>query len=200
MIGCQAFRVGDQLLFWLQPRLSTIKRLSQPLSPFHDVEAIFWSGDVASSETSHSSTSWPAKQERPTGDWPGGPPPTIKSIKCLYREERKGERERERRSPRDNRSCSNNFFCTPFNIFACYMSILPPSSTRPNEDALKASCDQGSCSGTNHFRGPKSHLEVKSGPPWIGEEYSLTHDNLLHTIWISNLVRKTKKKKKEAIL
>jgi hypothetical protein len=104
------------------------------------------------------------------------------SQSSVYIEKRERERERERRSPRDNRSCSNNFFCTPFNIFACYMSILPPSSTRPNEDALKASCDQGSCSGTNHFRGPKSHLEGKSGPPWIGEEYSLTHDNLLHTI------------------
>jgi hypothetical protein len=41
------------------------------------------------------SVSWPAKEGRPAGGWPAKPPPTIKSVKCLYKEERK-ERERER--------------------------------------------------------------------------------------------------------
>jgi hypothetical protein len=83
-----------------------------------------WFGDVASSKTSPSLATWPAKQERPAGGWPAKPPPTIKLVKCLYEE----ERERE-----NNRSCPNNF-CTPFYIPACYMSILPLSSTRPNGD------------------------------------------------------------------
>jgi hypothetical protein len=40
-----------------------------------------------------SSMCWPAKQEKPAGGWPAKPPPTIKSVQCLKKREKKRERE-----------------------------------------------------------------------------------------------------------
>jgi hypothetical protein len=99
------------------------------------VDAIFWSGDVASSETSPSPAPWPAKQERPAGGWPAGPPPTIKSVKCLYREERERERERER-DLLEIIDSALIILILPFYTHVCHMLILPLSSMKLCVDVL----------------------------------------------------------------
>jgi len=145
----------------------------------HIVDAIFWSGDVASSEMPTSPASWPAKPERSTGSWPAGPPPTIKSVKCLYREER---------SPRDNRSSFNNFdtpflySCMPYAYFALvkhetlcgrliyFLTWFDWFHKYWRLPATKVIVRGPIISGV---RNPTRRANLT--PPWVGEEYSLTH-------------------------
>lgn len=121
---------------------------------------------MAWSETSPSPAPWPTKQERPTGGWPAGPPPTIKSVKCLYREERM------------IKDSAQMIFCTPFLYpYVLYVCFVPVKHKAPRRRLipsltwfdwshkywrLPATKVRGS--GTNSFRCPKSHLEGKSGP------------------------------------
>lgn len=138
-----------------------------------NVDAIFNPVTWWGSEASPLPAPWPTKQERPTGGWPAGSPPTIKSVKCLY-EEGRPERESERERAQIPFKW---FFVLPFYTHVCHMPILPLPSTKLYVDAwfllwldltgfinIEGFLRPRSLSGTNPFRCPKSHLEGKSGP------------------------------------
>jgi hypothetical protein len=64
-----------------------------------------------------SSICWPAKQERPAGGWPAEPPPTIKSVQCLKKREKKRERIMD--------PASNDFSLLPFISLHAICSFCP---------------------------------------------------------------------------
>lgn len=112
-------------------------------------------------------------------------PPGVGRLSLLRRSSQSNISYREERKREWSKTLPKWFFVLPFYTPMCYMSVLPLSSTRSHVDVwyllwldltgliniggfrrpywrLPATKVWGS--GTNPFRGSKSHLEGKSGP------------------------------------
>jgi hypothetical protein len=116
--------------------------------------------------------------------WPAEPPPTIKSVQYLCEEGRQKESERERVQERDKKTPLSSSPYSPFiplhakcPFYPCQAHCKMGTSVIFSDLIwlvswiLEASCDQGSCLGTNPFRGPKSHSGADLAPLQGGNKY-----------------------------
>jgi len=142
---------------------------------------------MESSETSSSPAPWPAKQKRPAGGWLAGPPPTIKSAKCLYREERKRERERERviiDHAQIIYPCMLYVHFAPVKHKAQWGRLIHPLTWFDwSHRDWRLPATKVHVRGLILFGVRKTTRGANLTPPWVGEEYSLTHANHIYACY-----------------